>query len=382
MTPLKIDIGWKDLDEYACFHLLNADIQSVAAACRSWQSGGSGLPCISVASFAGTLIGIEDDMASNSQGVRTKLVSLFLEQRLPWRLSQWLDRQKQEAARRHYDRKVLSTRPFVTGEDCPHFEMHTLLGHKHVGMTLWCVKSFLHYSGRKYIVVLHDDGSLTERDVETLKKHLVNVKVVRRTDADALIREKIKHLPNCCDYRFSPKETSDHRGVKYNMHIFALRLFDFNLLSAATKTLVLDADILFFKKPQEIIEWAEDPEDRNSLYSIEQYIPQRNARYEVIGFERKVPPPTAANAGLLCFDKRGYDLGLIEDWIGRNREKMDKYATFEQSTYNHLVQTRGGSVPLPDSYSFNYTDQTVTATHFAIKHLFFRNLPRLEKVLG
>jgi len=283
--------------------------------------------------------------------------------------------------RRYYDIKVLSTRPYRTGEDSPHFEVHVLLGNRHVGMTLWCVKSFLHHTERKYTVVLHDDGSLTAQNVESLKKHLVNVRVVRRAEADDLIREKIKHLPNCCEYRFSPKETSDHRGVKYDMHIFAIRLFDFNLLSNASKTLVLDADVLFFKKPQEIVEWAEDPVDRKSLYSIEQYIPQRNARYEVIGFERKIPPPIHFNAGLLCLDKRAYDLEVIESWIGKKKELMDKIATFEQMAYNNLVEEKGGGTALSDSYSFNYTDADVIATHFAIKHLFFRNLPRLQRAL-
>jgi hypothetical protein len=284
--------------------------------------------------------------------------------------------------RRRYDRLVLDTRPYVTSEDCPHFELHILLGHRHVGMTLWAVKSFLHHAQRKYFVVLHEDGSLTDEDIATLRRHLVNARIVRKAEADVLVRERIGHLPNCCAYRFSPKETTDHRGVKYDMHIFALRLFDFNLLSSASKTLVLDADVLFFRKPREIIDWAEDPADRNSLFSIEQYVPQRNLRYEVTGFARKDPPPTDANAGLLCLDKRAYDLDLIEDWIGRNRDLMDKVATFEQRAYNHLVQVRGGSSALPDSYSFNYTDADVVATHFAIKHLFFENLPRLRKVLA
>ncbi len=321
-------------------------------------------------------------MASNSQNLVKKTYSLLAEKRLPWRLSQWLTRRKEEATRNKYDQLVLQTRPYITGQDSPHFEVHVLLGHRHVGMTLWCVKSLLHHSGRKYFVVLHEDGSLTEQDIATLKQHLINVRVVRKTEADELIRETIKHLPNCRDYRFSPKETSDHRGIKYNMHIFALRLFDFNLLSNASKTMVLDCDVLFFAPPLEIMEWAEAPEDRNSLFSIEQYIPKRNSRYEVIGFEKKNPLPTDANAGLLCLDKRAYKLEFIEDWIAKNRELMDKVATFEQRAYNHLVQVKGGSSPLPDSYSFNYTDDQVKATHFAIKELFFKNLERVRSALS
>jgi lipopolysaccharide biosynthesis glycosyltransferase len=228
---------------------------------------------------------------------------------------------------------------------------------------------------------LHDDGSLTDSDIQTLEKHLINVKVVRKSSADALIKEHIAGLPNCCEYRFTAQETSDHRGIKYDMHIFAVRLFDFNLIANGTKTLVLDADVLFFKRPSEIIEWAEDAADRNSLYSVEQYIPQRNRQSEIIGYALKTPRPTDANAGLLCFDKRAFSLEALENWIGANKEKMNTYATFEQAAYNHLVKTKGGSAPLPDTYSFNYTDQDVIATHFAIKILFFKNLKRLEKAL-
>lgn len=304
------------------------------------------------------------------------------ERRLPWRLSQTIARKNLQLLRWHYDRQVLLTRPVLTGEDCPHFEVHSLLGHNHVGMVLWSVKSFLHQAGKKYTVVLHDDGSLTDSDIATLGKHLINARIVRKSTADELIQERIAGLPNCQEYRFTSKQTSDHRGIKYDMHIFSVRLFDFNLISNATKTLVLDADVLFFKEPREIIEWAEDKEDRNALYSVEQYVPRRNSRNEIIDYERKIPRPTDANAGLLCFDKRAFSLDLLEKWIGTNKDRMNTHATFEQSAYNHLIRVKGGSATLPDTYSFNYTDQDVIATHFAIKILFFRNLKRLRKVLN
>lgn len=310
-----------------------------------------------------------------------KLASVITERRLPWRLSRWMDRRRLDAVRTRADRDALLTEPMQTGRDCLHFEVHVLLGRKHVGMTLWCVKSLLWATGRKYVVVLHDDGSLTDKDVAQLERHLLGARVVRRPQADALIRDKLQHLPHAMSYRYSPKETSDHRGQKYDMHIFALRLFDFNLMSNATKTLVLDCDILFFKPPLEIMGWAEDPHRRGSLFSIEQYVPLRNVRYEITGYRRKDPLPTDANCGLLCLDKGIHDLGEINAWIGRNLDKMDRLATFEQHAYNHLLQTKGGGTPLPDTYSFNYTDDRVVASHFAIKHLFFENLHRLKSAL-
>lgn len=307
---------------------------------------------------------------------------LMREQQLPWRLAQWLAQRRQESLRRECDRRVDATRPFVTGADHPDFELHMLLGRKHVGMALWAVKSFLYATNLSFKVVLHDDGSLSFDDVTKLKAHLVGVDVVRKSEADVIMRQKLAAYPNCLEYRFTSRDTTDHRGTKYNMRIFSLRLFDFNLLSDSKKTLVLDADVLFFKEPREILEWATSPSDGISLYSVEQYLPVRDARNRIIRFDLKAPRPTAANAGLLCFDKQAFDLEVIDRWIGDHRDLMDKYATFEQAAYNHLIMRHGAATPLSDSYSFNYTDDHVSATHFAIKALFFENVPRLINALG
>lgn len=318
---------------------------------------------------------------SKPRNLITKAMSLIHGSRLPWRMSQWLYNRKLYVVRSLFDHKVLSTRAYITGKDNPHFEVHVLLGHTHIGMCLWSVKSFLHYSGHEYTVVLHDDGSITESDEEILTKHLVGVRVIRKIIADDLIRDKLSSFPNCLEYRFLPTVTTDHRGDSYNMRIFALRLFDFNLLSDASKILVLDADVMFFKTPREICEWADNPKDIGSLYSVEQYVPRRNIRYKITGFDSKTSPPNWANAGLLCFDKHAYSLDMLEQWIGRDKDMMGKYPTFEQRMYNLLLIHGENKKPLSDAYTFNYTDNNVVATHFAIKHLFFSNIPRIQKEL-
>lgn len=308
--------------------------------------------------------------------------NLLRERQLPWRLTQWFAQRRQESLRRASDRKVGATRPFVTGVDHPDFELHMLLGRKHVGMALWAVKSFLHATKRSFKVVLHDDGTLSEDDLVKLKTHLVGARIIRKREADAIMRQILAAYPNCFEYRFTSRDTTDHRGTKYNMRIFSLRLFDFNLLADSKKTLVLDADVLFFKEPKEILDWATSPSDGVSLYSVEQYLPVRDARNRIVRFDLKDPRPTAANAGLLCFDKQAFDLEVIDRWIGDHRDLMDKYATFEQAAYNHLIMRHGTATPLSDRYSFNYTDDQVSATHFAIKALFFENVPRLINPLG
>lgn len=304
--------------------------------------------------------------------------TLLLERRLPWRMRVFLEKRREQRLRDRYDRHVLATRPFETGRDDPHFEVHTMLGHRHVGMCLWAVKSFLHQCGRRSHVVLHEDGSLTSGDISTLKQHLPGVTIIRKGEADAAVCEWLRDYPHALGYRQAYRPHSDHRHPAYNMHIFAVRLFDFNYYSQATKRMFLDADILFFKPPREILKWIDDPADRRSLYSVEAWVPVRDQR-DQLTFQPKDP---TFNAGLICLHSNAYDLVKLNDWIGANQDRMDLAPTFEQSAYRNLITSQPGNAPLPGSYPFNYTDETVTATHFGIKLRFYENLERVREALS
>ncbi len=292
---------------------------------------------------------------------------------LPWRVRQFIDASREGWLRERTDAEVLNTRPMQTGVDAPHFEIHMMLGHRHVGMTLWAVKSFLHQCGRRYAVHLHEDGSLTEQDVAVLLGHLPGVTVVRKTDADERAHELLHDRPNCYGYRFANRIHSDHRNTQYNMHIFAVRLFDFNLFSVAEKRMFLDADVLFFKPPHEIIDWIENRDDRRSMYSVEAFEPHRDSRGRYV-FK---PKERTFNAGLICLSTHMYDLDVIEEWIGANQARMNRAPTFEQAAYEHCIRRFPESIGLPDTYPFNNTTDQSVATHFGVKRLFFENIPRV-----
>jgi len=298
---------------------------------------------------------------------------------IPWRYRQALKRKREEALRELSDREALATRSFETGLDAPHFEIHMLLGHRHVGMTLWAAKSFLFACNRRFAVVLHEDGSLTSEDINILEEHLRGVRIIRKSVADEEMDEKLRAYPNCHDYRYANKLHSDHRNAGYNMHIFAVRLFDFNFYSQATKRMFLDADILFFRRPDEILNWIENDTDHRSLYSVESYTPSHDWLGRLI-FKPKEP---TLNAGLICLDESStYDLNLLDTWIADNKHRMDLAPTFEQSAYRYLITRQPGlGAALSEDYPFNYTDSSVVATHFGIKVRFFENTNRVRAVL-
>jgi hypothetical protein len=301
-----------------------------------------------------------------------------LKPQLPWRLMQWLEKQRLEFLRRKYDFLIGFTPSYVTNAENVDFEIHSLLGKRHVGMCLWSIKSLLHFSGMQYTVVLHDDGSLTDADIHKLEHHLVNVRVIRKPLADEQIVSKIKPYPNVLKYRFGELGQTDW-GKR--MSIFSLKLLDFNLLANASKILVLDTDVLFFRMPDEIIHWAEDPASKECLYAYEEYMPIRDAGNKIVKFKKKTDPQCFFNSGLICFNKSALNLAVLDDWLGSNKERVDKVYIFEQQTYNYLVHQTLNHGPLPSSYSFNYNDPGCVATHFGIKLLFFKNLKRIRQAI-
>jgi hypothetical protein len=276
---------------------------------------------------------------------------------------------------------VLDTKPCVTGEQGSDFEIHALLGHRYVGMCLWSVKSFLHFCDKAYNVVLHDDGTLDHKDIGILETHLPNATIVRRAEADRLMRGKLERFPSALRYRFGRAQGSMAGTTAPDPYVFSLKLLDFCLLSEARKILALDTDVLFFEKPAEIIEWIDDPERTDSLYCRELWRPMRSDGSAVIRFERKEEPPAGFNSGLICLHQSAFDISILDGWLETHLGLVETEYTFEQQAYNFLVRRSIAHGALPETYTFNFNDATCVATHFGIKSLFFANVPRLTKEL-
>jgi hypothetical protein len=194
------------------------------------------------------------------------------------------------------------------------------------------------------------------------------------------MRGKLEGYPACQSFRFGEVRVTNHRGQSYNMFIMSLILFDMNLLTDCDKIIILDADVLFFRRPDIIADWAQDAADRRTLYSVEAYKPTREPDGS-LSFGPKAA--RTLNSGLLCLAKSAvYDLEKVEDWVRSNPDLMYTSPVFEQLCYSWLIKRRTDSVELdPALYGFNYTTPESIATHFGMKRGFFDNLHRAEQVL-
>lgn len=119
-------------------------------------------------------------------------------------------------------------------------EIHTLTAHHHIHMYTTALKSLLRFSN-DFAVVAHDDGSFTDVDVRFLKMQIPGIKIIDKNTADREIGQKLERYPLCRKFR---------RSV-----VNAMELFDNILLSESEKTVSMNSDVLFLKRPVEFLEW-------------------------------------------------------------------------------------------------------------------------------
>ena len=147
--------------------------------------------------------------------------------------------------------RILETLPVSTAKSslC---EIHTLTSQQDWLNLIWALKSFYFYSQAPYSLCIHEDGTLTQDQIEMLQSHFPNARLVTRAEADERMHDVLARRPRSGGFRQN--------------NPLALKVFDFGEYLQADRLLLLDSDILFFAAPGELLRRIDDKEYRlNSL---------------------------------------------------------------------------------------------------------------------
>ena len=125
-------------------------------------------------------------------------------------------------------------------------EIHSLICNRDVVLALNNFKSLQKYEEFKNTpIYLHDDGSLTDMD-KSLLSDIDNIIFIDRKWADKEIEQYIKDYPNCMSYRLGASKINLWHKIKS---------FDYFFFSKTKRVLGLDTDLLFMRKPQDVIDY-------------------------------------------------------------------------------------------------------------------------------
>ena len=233
--------------------------------------------------------------------------------------------------------QILKTEPTPTDvvADGAPVEVHLLCYERDYLCAIWALKSFYHFSRVRYPLVIHLQGRTTRRMERRLRRHFPAARIVAQADADSLVEEWLTSrgfLRLLAARRANP---------------FMLKLTDFALLSNAVHLLTLDPDLVFFRRPSELLIASGAPlptsifqRDPVSTYNIT----EEKARAEL-----GVDLAPRVNTGVMLFPRRSLELSRCEKFMA-HPEVARSTGWIEQTLYALCASEQRRVAYLPESY--------------------------------
>lgn len=233
---------------------------------------------------------------------------------------------------------VLSAAKRPAGPEEIPVSVHLLVSSKTWRMGMLAALSLEFFSGKRWRLFIHEDGSVDADAREEILRHLPGARFVSRAEADEAARRVLGGHPACLRNR--------------SRHNLFLKFFDPIAFVPGDKFLVLDADLFFFRRPDFLLDWSEGAE-RTCHYNFdvkEVYALPRADIEAALGvklWER-------FNSGLLCMCREAIDLDLAERLLGAFESTAPHPQFFEQTLYALCASAHGRGGPLPPEYEITW----------------------------
>lgn len=278
------------------------------------------------------------------------------------------------AASFHFHR----TAPRIVQYRCPHFSrrdadtpIHFLTGREDWLLALWMLASFHHFTQRRWPLVLHDDGTLPPEALSAMRKCFPQLRVISRTEADARMAHHLAHHPRCLRYR--------------QQHPLARKIFDIPAFAEGERFLILDSDLLFFSRPDEVLDWVEMKRDECRF--IRDAIEASNVPAAEAQSALNVTLWPQVNSGLCLLPRAALDLDFCEQALERTSILKGHIWRVEQTLFALCASRYGRGGLLSDAYEITLAPRgsvIATARHYvgAVRHHFYgEGLARLQRLV-
>ncbi len=177
------------------------------------------------------------------------------------------------------------------------------------------------FGGVNIIPVLHDDGTLSEDTVEPLRRTFSRIEVVSHSDAEARLDQ------------FLPRSRFPVLRARRDVYPNLKKMTDVHVGEKSWK-LVLDSDMLFFRRPDAILHWLQSPERPCHMVDSET---SYGYPLDFLGRQCGAPVPELVNVGVtgLCSDQIPWE--ELEDWAGEQISSYGPHYFQEQALIAQLV---------------------------------------------
>lgn len=216
--------------------------------------------------------------------------------------------------------------------------VHLLVSSRTWRMGLLAAHAFEYFTARRWKLFVHEDGSVDAKIRALIENSLPGVRFVPRTEANQVVAEKLRAHPACLRNR-----------EKHNLF---LKFFDIPAFAPGNRFIVLDADLFFYRKPVEILEWLDNNhatchynEDTREVYAVPR---------EMIESELHVNLWARFNSGLVLMRSEAISLDLSEKLLAAFEDRAWHPQFFEQTLYALNASAFGKGGPLPKTYEISW----------------------------
>ncbi len=237
-------------------------------------------------------------------------------------LEQWRDARGRSAMR-----AAAATLPLPSlshDPDSRPLELHLLTGRRFWDQTAFCLWTFARHSGRHLAPVLYDDGTLDGASLAPLRRLFPGLRVITQSAAAANLA---RHLPPA-EYPFIHDRWTHYPNIR--------KLIDPHLGSTGWK-LVIDSDLLFFRRPDCLLAWLDAPHkplhavDTATSYGYDRTLMQRLAG---------APVADLVNVGLMGLRSETIDWSRVEFFCRELITASGTHYYLEQALIAMLVAGR------------------------------------------
>jgi hypothetical protein len=211
--------------------------------------------------------------------------------------------------------------------------MNFLTGHRFWYQTCLCAYSLVKQAGQHLRLVIYDDGTLTVRDQQRIQRLFPDVRIV-------LSEEITQRLDQVLPESRFPMLRS--RRLAYP-HL--RKLIDIHA-GATGWNLVLDSDMLFFHRPQKLLDWLQAPQQPCYMMDLQTAYGYSIALMTDLAGK---PIPDKINVGLCGLSSDAIDWAQVESWCSTLMAKEGHHYFQEQALTAMLIAQATGAVAFPAS---------------------------------
>lgn len=251
--------------------------------------------------------------------------------------------------------KILDTKPIITepANRSAAVEIHLLTYHRDYLSSIWALKSFYHYAQVSYPLTIHVQGRPTSRMMTRLRAHFPNATLLTQFEANNLAESWLSK-------RGYPRLLAARRAS-----VMMMKLIDFIVACNATHMLALDSDVVFFRRPEELLAATNTPlpydlymHDAASSYNIAE-----SRALEELGIN--LAP--RVNCGVMLFPADTDRLDRCEHYL-THPQVAQPNGLIEQTMHALYASERNRVKYLPDNYFISPAETSVELDELVCRH--------------